>query len=332
MKQTPYQFARELPVGECRKGPGGKTYRVVQVRPKSKKAYKRWQYVKSCAHASTPGYCVYSMVKNRCHVTSSGPSSIQCINDPIQHKTRRSCRIRAGRKKIPVKKKTPVKKNGPFTPGQMKRWERSVSDAFKDMVDPIRVVGEGKDGIVFVVKLNQPMRGVPPIFVVKVFKHTKPVNRIRNEARYQMMAADVNACVPILFYEDFPPSASHRALAMPMLESTCRQMIFSGEWRPEHTRKLISVLQNLGKIGLNPNDELNASRNIMVSSSDEVFVIDYGFACRCKNPSKYARYDYLQELHTVFKRLPHPRTMNSRRTQEHLSVQLREGMISDQFS
>ena len=135
-----------------------------------------------------------------------------------------------------------------------------------------RIGDEGKDGLSYIIRHEtNNVDGV-----VKLFKHKKSLNKIKNE--YNLLKKVSEAGLgPKLYQSDIE---NKRYIIMERLDLTLNQYLKEKNFSLNNLKFIIKLYEKLGEIGIGHNDS-NITRNIMFKSN-RFYLIDFGMAHEVK--------------------------------------------------
>lgn len=134
--------------------------------------------------------------------------------------------------------------------------------------DYIKQLGQGKEGEVWVVKADDRN------CVMKQFKKTKSVNKLKREAEFQAQAAAAGITPAVLYVDErekriFMDGIEHRLIDYVKQHQ-------NGILSEEQHHQILNIMNTLDNLKILHND--GNCRNLMINNDGKIYIIDYGFS------------------------------------------------------
>ena len=139
---------------------------------------------------------------------------------------------------------------------------------FEIVSDPL---GVGKEGTVHMVRMENGYT-----CVMKQFKKTKKINKLKKEASLQKMAADIGISPAVLHVDE-----TNKRIFMDGLPKKLLSHLKKYGWSNNIKIQIQNIMTQLDRIGVLHND--GNILNFMMNYSGKIFIIDFGFSKKIDN-------------------------------------------------
>ena len=134
--------------------------------------------------------------------------------------------------------------------------------------DYVKQLGKGKEGDVWIVKTDDYT------CVMKQFKKTKSVNKLKREAEFQGQAAAAGITPAVLHIDErekriFMEGVEHRLIDYVKQHQ-------NGILNEEQHHQILNIMNTLDNLKILHND--GNCRNLMINNDGKIYIIDYGFS------------------------------------------------------